>query len=162
VLGLLRLVLTLWVLVVAQTTVVPAIGILDARPDLPFLLVLLTALHEGAAGGALVAFVAGLFVDVNSPGTLGTTSLFNVLVAFGVGSMADRVVRDSLTARAAVALLATLLRDLLLVVTTGDEISRMLLRSVLPGALYTALLAAPAMAVLEKMVGWRQESGRGR
>jgi hypothetical protein len=43
-----------------------------------------------------------------------------------------------------------------------DELGRALLRAIIPGALYTALAAMPLMAMLEKAVGWREESSRGR
>jgi rod shape-determining protein MreD len=159
----LRLLLALWLLVVLQTTIVPRIGVLDARPDLPLLLVLLTALHEGPAGGALAGFVGGLFVDLSSPGALGLTSLVNALVAFGIGVLAARLVRGSLATRVSVALVATLVRDLVLVsIGAPEELVRALYRSIIPGAIYTALVGAPAMILLERVVGWSEESWRGR
>lgn len=162
-LRILRLLIAFWILVAVQTALVPAVRILDARPDLPFVLVLLVALREGAAGGALAGFVAGLFVDLNSPHTLGVSSLVNAVLAFAVGSFADRLVRESFATRFGVALVATLLRDALVVLGTEPaELGRALLRSAAPGALYTALLAVPLMALLERAVGWDRESGRGR
>ncbi|MGQ0723140.1 MAG: rod shape-determining protein MreD [Candidatus Eiseniibacteriota bacterium] len=159
----LRLLLALWLLVVLQTTIVPHIRVLDARPDLPLLLILLTALHEGPAGGALAGFVGGLFVDLSSPGALGLTSLIDALVAFGIGSLGGRLVRGSLTTRIVVALVATLVRDLALVLAGApDELVRALFRAIIPGAIYTALVAVPVMALLEKVVGWGEESWRGR
>lgn len=162
-LRLIRLAVALWILVVLQTTIVPSVRILDAVPDLPFLLVLLVALQEGGAGGALAGFVAGLFIDLNSPGTLGVSSLVNALSAFVVGSVAHRLVRNSAMTRVLVALLTVLVRDFVLVlVTEPGETGRLLLRGVLPGAGYTALLAVPVMAALERVVGRREEPGRGR
>ena len=159
----LRLLLTFWVLVALQTTVVPRIGFLDARPDLPFILVILTALREGAAGGALAGFVAGLFVDLNSPGSLGVTSLLNALIGFAVGSVTDRLIRTSLMTRFAVVLAAVFARDLVLVLATApDEFGRLIWSGIIPGALYTAVLAGPLMAVMEWAVGWGREPGRGR
>lgn len=158
-----RLVLSLWVLVAIQTTLVPHIGFLDARPDLPFLLVLLTALREGPAGGALAGFIAGLFVDANSPGRLGVGSLLGALIAFAVGTLGDRLVRTSWMTRAVVALVAVLFRDLIIVLATSpDDLGHLLLRGIVPGAFYTAAVAAPVMAVLERAVGWTEETGRGR
>jgi rod shape-determining protein MreD len=161
----LRFLAALYVLIVLQTTLVPSIAILGVRPDLAFVLVLLVALREGAAGGALAGFVAGLFVDMNSAQALGTASLASALVAFGVGLMAGRLVRASIVTRLVVAFVGTVLRDELvaLVLHPGGfvESSRAFVSSVLPGGLYTALLAPAVMALCEWIVGWERGNGRG-
>ena len=99
----LRLLLALYLLIVLQTTLVPAISFGSIRPDLPFLLVLLVALHEGAAGGAIAGFLAGLFVDLESARTLGTASLAGSLVGFATGLVAVHLVRSSFVTRMIVA-----------------------------------------------------------
>lgn len=161
-LRLLRIAVALWVLVVLQTTVVPPLRIAGIGPDLPLLLVLLIALQEGAAGGALAGFLAGLFVDLNAPQALGLTSLVNSLVAFAVGHLGEHLVRSSATTRLAVAFAATFARNLgLALATDPGDLGHLLIRSVLPAALYTAVVAVPVIALLEKAVG-RQEEPRGR
>ena len=161
----LRLIFVLYVSVILQTVLAPTIEIFGVRPDLPFLIVLLVAFHEGAAGGALAGFVAGLFVDLNSTHVLGVSCLSNSVIAFGVGSVADRLVRGSMLARALVALAATVLRDQVLFVfaaSGGFTASlRFLFQGALPGGVYTALLAAPVMALAEWVVGWGRETVRG-
>jgi rod shape-determining protein MreD len=162
VLRLLRIAVTMWILVVLQTTLVPPLRIAGVGPDLPLLLVLLIALQEGAAGGALAGFLAGLFVDLNAPQTLGLTSLVNSLVAFAVGMLGEHLVRNSALTRLAVALVAVLVRDLGLVLATEPgDLGHLLFRSVIPGAVYTAAIAVPVIAGLEKAVG-SQEEPRGR
>ena len=161
----LRLLLALYVAIVLQTLLAPSLEILGVRPDFPFLVVLLVAFYEGAAGGALGGFVAGLFVDLNSAQALGITSLANSVVAFGVGSVVDRLIRGSMLTRFLVALVATVLRDQILVFF-GDPGGlsgsfRLFLHSSLPGGIYTALLAPPVMALVERVVGWEREMVRG-
>jgi len=152
----------MWGLVILQTTLVPPLRIAGVGPDLPLLLVLLIALQEGAAGGALAGFLAGLFVDLNAPQMLGLTSLVNSLVGFAVGTLGDHLVRNSAPTRLVVALVAVLARDLGLVIATEPgDLGHLLLRSVLPGAIYTAAIAVPIMIALEKAVG-TQEEPRGR
>lgn len=161
----LRLTFVLYVAVVAQTVLSPTIEIFGVRPDFPFLIVLLVAFHEGAAGGALAGFVAGLFVDLSSTHVLGVSSLANSVIGFGVGSIAHRLVRGSLLARALVALVATVLRDQILFVlgAPGGFAAgfRFFFYGALPGGTYTALLAAPVMAASERLVGWGRETLRG-
>jgi rod shape-determining protein MreD len=161
----LRILFVLWVAVILQTTLAPVIAILGVRPDFPLLVVLLVALREGAAGGALAGFVAGLFVDLNSTHALGAQSLANSLLAWGVGSFADRLVRDSGVARAGVALAGTALRDVALAIflapTGPGGAVRHLFLTAIPGGLYTALLAVPVMMLAERGIRWGRESGRG-
>jgi rod shape-determining protein MreD len=162
VLRLLRIAVTMWALVILQTTVVPPLRIAGVGPDLPLLLVLLIALQEGGAGGALAGFLAGLFVDLSAPQTLGLTSLVNSLVAFAVGTLSDHLVRSSASTRLVVALVAVLARDLgLALATEPGDLGHLMIRSVIPGALYTAAVAVPVIAALEKAVG-TQEEPRGR
>lgn len=161
----LRLLFVLYVTVVLQTVLTPSIAVFGVRPDLPFLIVLLVALHEGAAGGALAGFVAGLFVDASSTHVLGVSSLANGVIGFGVGSAAPRLVRGSLLARAIVALVTMALREQILFVfgAPGAFVAgfRFFFQVALPGAVYTALLAPPVMAIAERLVGWGRETVRG-
>ena len=161
----LRIVIALWLAIVLQSVLAPAIAIAGARPDFPLIVVIVVALREGSAGGALAGFVSGLFVDLNSAHALGATSLANGLFGFGVGSLGGRLVRDSGLARSVVALLATTFRDFALglfmgVGGFGGGVRHFFL-SALPDGIYTALLAAPIMMATERVVGWTRESGRG-
>ena len=161
----LRLLVLLYLLIILQTTLAPAIEIGGIRPDFAFLLVLLVALHEGSAGGAIAGFAAGLFIDLNSAQSLGVTSLVNSLVAFGVGSMADRLVRDSLATRVIVSLAATVVRDQLVVflLLPGGFVAslKLFVLGSLPGGLYTAVFAPPIMAITDRVAAWDREAARG-
>jgi rod shape-determining protein MreD len=165
VLRLLRTLLVFYVLIVLQTTLGGAIGVQGIRPDFLLIAVLLIALHEGAAGGAVAGFVAGLFVDLNSVNTLGITSLANGLVGFATGTIADRLVRTSWITRCALAFAATALRDQLVVTFAMSggvaEAIRFFFRSALAAGLYTALVAPLLMALIERTIGWEREAPRG-
>jgi rod shape-determining protein MreD len=160
----LRFLAALYLAVVLQTLLAPAIEVFGVRPDFPMLLVLLVALKEGPAGGALTGFLAGLFVDVNSAQTLGVTSLANSLLAFGVGSVSDRLVRESIWTRVVVALGATVLRDQIVVVLSGADGINVALRLFfyrsIPGGIYTAVFAPLVMSVGERVIRWRKEPSR--
>lgn len=162
---LLRLLVILYVAVVLQTTLAPAIEILGVRPDFTILIVVLVALYEGAAGGALCGFAAGLFVDASSAQALGITSLANSVLAFGTGSVADRLVRDSFATRALVVLGVCTVRDLcvyILLPSVGvGETFRLLVMEAVPGGIYTALLGPPLMALGERAIRWGPETSRG-
>lgn len=160
----LRILLVLWLAIVLQTVVSPAIAVFGIRPDFPLLVVLLVALHEGPAGGALAGFAAGLFVDLNSTQLLGSTSAANAILAFAVGSVSDRIVGDSRVAQAVVVLIAAVLRDLAMAVFLlpggPGGAARHLFVAAVPGGLYSAVLSPLVLAAGERIVGWRG-SGRG-
>ncbi|MBZ0270193.1 rod shape-determining protein MreD [bacterium] len=160
----LRILLLLYVAVILQGTLAPAIGIARVQPDFPFLIVLLVALREGAAGGALAGFVAGLFIDLASAQHLGVSSLVNSLVAFGVGSISDRIVRDSMVTRAVVVLIAVAIRDQCVASVTLAEGFvdgvRLIATFSVPGGLYSALFAAPVMALADRFIVWEKEKKR--
>ncbi len=155
----LRILVALWIAIVLQTVLAPAVAVLGVRPDFPLLVVLLVALREGPAGGALAGFAAGLFVDLNSTRMLGITSAGNAVVAFAVGSISDRIVGDSRLAQAVVVLFAVALRDVLLAVLmapVGGDFARPLLLAAVPGGLYTAALSPAVLWLGERIVGWRE------
>lgn len=160
----LRILLLLYVAVLLQGTLAPAIAIGNVRPDFPFLVVILVALREGAAGGALAGFVAGLFIDLGSAQRLGVSSLMNSLIAFGVGSIADRIVRESAVTRMIVVLIAVALRDQVVAATSLAEGFvdgvRLIATFSVPGGIYSALFAAPAMALADRFILWEKEKKR--
>lgn len=162
---LLRLVLVFYVLIVLQTTLGAEIAVRGVRPDFLMVVVLLIALREGAAGGAVAGFVAGLFVDLNSVSTLGITSLANGLVGFATGTIADRLVRTSWITRLVLAFVATALRDQLVVMFAMSggfvESIRFFFQSALMAGLYTALVAPLLMVAVERAIGWERETTRG-
>jgi rod shape-determining protein MreD len=159
-----RILVVLYFAVLLQSVLAPSLEVFGVRPDFPFLIVLLIAFREGGAGGALAGFVSGLFVDLNSAQALGVTSLASAVVAFVVGSVADRLVGGSFVTRIIVALVATAIRDeLVLLVLLPEGLLGsfgLFFRAALPGGAYTALLAAPVMALAERAVGWPREIGR--
>ncbi len=155
----LRIVIALWIAIALQTMLAPAIAILGVRPDFPLVVVLLVALREGPAGGALAGFAAGLFVDLNSTRMLGITSAGNAVIAYAVGSISDRIVGDSRLAQAVVVLFAVALRDVLLallIAPVGGDFARPLLLAAVPGGLYTAVLSPAVLWAGERIVGWRE------
>jgi rod shape-determining protein MreD len=162
VIRLLRLALCLYAAILVQTVVVPNLAIAGVRPDIPFLIVLVIAFYEGGVGGAIAGFVAGLFVDLNSAGALGVTSLANSVVAFAAGTAAQHLERKSWITRVLVALAATALRDQgeILIQTRGDigEAARLFWRSSLPGGVYTAFIAPLVMRATEWAVGLEKEA----
>lgn len=71
----------------AQSTVVPVLGVGGVVPDLPVILVVLIALRRGAEAGCLSGFALGLAQDAVVGGPLGLQALSKALIGFGTGQL---------------------------------------------------------------------------
>jgi rod shape-determining protein MreD len=83
------------VALVLQGTVFAQIKLLDARPDLIYLLTILVALLEGPASGAVIGFAGGMAEDflLNTP--KGITALSLTLLGYAVGMVRQYIVSPS-------------------------------------------------------------------
>ena len=74
-----------------------------ARPDVMVLVAVMAGLVAGPDRGAILGFAAGLAFDVVLTTPLGLSALVYTVVAYGVGTLADGMVRNSRWAAPAVA-----------------------------------------------------------
>ena len=83
------------VALVLQSTIFAQITLLDARPELIYLLTILVALLEGPATGAVIGFAGGMAEDflLNMP--KGITALSLTLVGYAVGMLRQYIVSPS-------------------------------------------------------------------
>lgn len=91
-----------------ETAVLPHLEIYHQRPDLILLLVVFFALHARGANGLIVAWAAGLLVDLSSQSPLGLFAITYGLVGLGVFQIREMVFRDQLLTHVVVTLLACL------------------------------------------------------
>ena len=156
-----RSTLVIVVAVVLQHTLVDAIRIDGAHPDLLFLLPVAAGYSAGAERGALFGFVSGLVADLFLPTPFGLSALVGCLLGFGTGLATQGLVRSSwwlapLAAAAATA--AALGGYAILGAVLGDPaMVRVYLApslAVVPPA--AALLAIPAVRVLAWALPARQ------
>jgi rod shape-determining protein MreD len=71
----------------AQTTMMPALGIGGIVPDLPLILAVLVALRRGSEPGCVIGFALGLAQDALVGGPLGLQALSKALVGFAAGEL---------------------------------------------------------------------------
>jgi rod shape-determining protein MreD len=71
----------------AQTTLVPVLGIGGVIPDLPIVLVVLLALRRGPETGCAIGFALGLLQDAIVGGPLGLQGLSKAVVGFLAGDL---------------------------------------------------------------------------
>ena len=150
-----------------QSTLVPYVGIGEARPDLPLVAVVLIALSRGPAAGTLAGFLVGLAQDLTNPSFLGLNALAKCLLGHVAGSLKVRFDTATLASYAALLSGAVLAHDVvILTVTTRLVLSEMfqeLATGTLPRALYTAVVGAGIGVLLDAFSGRRlYRFGRSR
>ena len=142
-----------------QGTVVPYLGIGDARPDLPLIAVVLIALSRGAGTGTVAGFLIGLAQDLTNPGFLGLNALAKSLVGHGVGAVRGRFDAGTAPSCALVLAVAAVAHDVVYLTIHRrlvlSEIFLALATHTLPSALYTAGVGALLALVLGAMPGRR-------
>jgi len=81
--------------VVVQLAVVTDLRLFGVHPELVLAVAIGTAIAWGPERGAVVGFAAGLLTDLSMSGRFGLSSLAFALAGWGIGALADGVVRRS-------------------------------------------------------------------
>jgi rod shape-determining protein MreD len=131
---------------VLQTTVVPQIEILNAKPSFLLILTVIAALRHGTLAGCLLGFFSGLLCDVYAPiEWFGAFSLSFCIIGFAVGQIEESFINLNLLPEIIVLIIAYFLKDLICYIAIGkknDEILQAMVYISAPNALYTAILGA--------------------
>jgi rod shape-determining protein MreD len=85
--SMLRVALVIFIVLMVQQTVIVALRIGGAHPDLLWLLPITAALLDGPETGAIVGFWAGLTFDLVLPTPFGLSALVGCLLGYAVGSL---------------------------------------------------------------------------
>ena len=85
--SLLRVALVIFIVLMVQQTIMVALRVHGAHPDLLWLLPITAALLDGPETGAIVGFWAGLCFDLVLPTPLGLSALVGCLLGYAVGSL---------------------------------------------------------------------------
>ena len=83
----LRVALVIFIVLMVQQTVMVALRIDGAHPDLLWLLPITAALLDGPETGAIVGFWSGLAFDLVLPTPLGLSALVGCVVGYAAGSL---------------------------------------------------------------------------
>ncbi len=86
-----RVALVIFVVLMVQQTVMIALRVDGAHPDLLWLLPITAALLDGPETGAIVGFWAGLTFDLVLPTPFGLSALVGCLLGYTVGSLTTAV-----------------------------------------------------------------------
>ena len=138
------LLIALVLAILVQASIVPYLAMGMFRPNLPLLVLIFIAARRGPYFGVIVAFFAGLFVDLLSTGFLGLSSFSFSIVAFLVGKAFYTDVPMSIGRWAVASSVATVIYSVLFmyIYTLGTEapLLTVIIKQALPTALYTWVL----------------------
>ena len=121
-----------------QTTFVPYLSLLGAKPNLMLLVVVAWTLIAGSREGLWWAFIGGLWLDLLGGSPLGASALALVAAAYLIGQDAVAIFRERLLIR---------LLGLLALGGRPADWPATLVRVIVPDALYNAMLL-PVVYVL--------------
>ncbi|MBK6429438.1 MAG: rod shape-determining protein MreD [Anaerolineae bacterium] len=135
-----------------QTTFVPYLSLLGAKPNLMLLVVVAWTLIAGSREGLWWAFIGGLWLDLLGGSPLGASALALVAAAYLIGQGAGAIFRERLLIRVLSGLAAGLvygsvLLGLLALGGRPADWPATLVRVIVPDALYNAMLL-PVVYVL--------------
>lgn len=134
-----------------ETSVLPQLTVVGVKPDLVFVLAVVTAMMVGVEDGLVWAFLGGLLLDVLSDRPVGATIL-SLLIVTGLAIAVARVLGSAPRAVVVgVVLLLTVAYQLaslaILAVTAGVHLVSLPVRSILVAAILNSLLAVLAALV---------------
>lgn len=143
--------------VVLQTTLVPAVGIVGQRPDLVVVFAVIVGAFEGVPAGCLTGFAIGFLVDIYHPPTLGAGVMAGTLAGY-LGGKAQEVLDLDLPLNQATAFaFARVAHDLVytLVVSIKGEGAfwAPFFGRAFGGAVYTALIGTGVLVLVSFVRG---------
>ena len=146
-----------------QTTFVPYLSLLGAKPNLMLLVVWAWILIAGSRGGLWWGFIGGRLLDLRGGSPLGASALALVAAAYLIGQGAGAIFRERLLIRVLSGLAAGLvygsvLLGLLALGGRPADWPATLVRVIVPDALYNAMLLPVVVLVLaaSRRVGSRR------
>lgn len=135
---------------VVQATLAPSLSIFGIQPSILLTFFVLFAFRTGALAAIWMGFGCGIVLDTYASGRTGAFALALSIVGYAVGQLEERKVHVGYPLRVLVLGIAVLLHDSIwhLVNRHGwGDLPLFLLRTSLPGMLYTMLFGAILFAI---------------
>ena len=150
-----------YLLAVFQATVGARLAVGGVSPDLLFVWSVCLGLLSGPRIGALAGFGSGFFEGALQQAMIGALAVSKAVSGCAAGLLAGRMFRENWLVPALSAGLLTLVNEVLVLLLSASGHGGNLARIILGRAVYHALLAPPALAVIvrarQAMTGQRAE-----
>jgi rod shape-determining protein MreD len=147
-----------------QATILPSLDVIEVLPDLTLVLLLVWSALRGTPEGLIWAFGLGLFFDMLALDPLGTNGLALLGVAILGGVSQRRFFHSKLVLPIALAIVATVIHALVLLLFRTGEGAGLPVGSVFRLIILQALLNSICVPPLYVIAGWmarRMDTRRG-
>lgn len=146
-----------------QTTLVPALQVFNAVPNLVLVVVVGYTMEYGSQRGLMWAFIGGLWLDLLAGTPIGASAIALIIVVYVVGMVSSNLFRGHVVILALGGLLAGVLYGIIIVgiltlVGRPTVWSEVIVRVVLPNAVYDAVV----LSILYPGVRWMGDLVNGR
>ena len=151
---------SVWLLVflalVLQVTLFRRIQLWGVRPDSMMVILVYVALGCGPVVGCLLGFLVGLAQLSIMASAMASLPLAGTVVGFVVGRYGTKIMYESYLVQILIIFLGVLVFDLInFAWFAPSELTGILLRLSLPGALYTSLFGVALVVIVERIAGLR-------
>ena len=142
-----------------ETSVLSDLKVAGAKPDLVFVLAVVSALVLGVESGLLWAFLGGLMLDMLMPDRPAGSTILALLLSVGASVLPSRVLHSARLAVPVVTVFVLtwvyhIVGAALLAATTGSQVLLASLGPILPSAILNALLAV-VVAIVARAIATR-------
>ena len=138
-------------------------SVMEIKPDVLFIIVVYLAYSFGSFYGQTAGFIGGLFLDSNSNGPLGLLTFPLVALGFLVGMFGRSVIRNNFLSVSLLLFVASLIKGIItlcLCAIFSEARLSLVLKIILPEAVYNALLAPVLFFLFDKLYAKELERER--
>ena len=139
-----------------QATILPSLDLLEVLPDVTLVLLLVWSALRGTPEGLIWAFTFGMFIDILALDPLGTNGLALLGVALLGGLSRRRFFHSTLIVPIALAVVATIVHALVLLLFRSGEGAGLPISSVFRLIFLQALLNSICVPPLYVVAGWME------
>lgn len=139
-----------------QATILPSLDVIEVLPDVTLVLLLVWSALRGAPEGMIWAFGLGMFIDILALDPLGTNGLALLGVALLGGLSRRRFFHNTLIVPLALAVVATIVHALVLLLFRSGEGAGLPISSVFRLIFLQALLNSMCVPPLYVVAGWME------
>lgn len=140
---------------IIQISALNYIELLNVKPNILLVSVILLALYKGSRAGLEAGIIAGLLYDVSSTGTFGVSTLSFMLCGYAVGLLGRNVYEENLVLRSLIVFIFSLANGLIYYFVSSifqamPPFVPSIKHIILPYSLYTALISPLIFLILKK------------
>ena len=161
----LRIILTAFIFLVLQITLVHHFSIVGASPDLVIVLLVALVLDRDPVTAVIIGFFLGFLQDLGNASFLGMNALAKSIIAYGVSHIGGGLFPESTLFKGSLIFAASIVNDIVVLVVTTSfsamEILTSFFRYSILSALYSAVVGMAILGLIGAVTRKVVRSGAG-